>query len=106
MQTLDYKKPTDRELLQSIVHTVDRVELGQEKLREDVFENLGRMSGHIVRVENRLDHVENRLGHIENRLDHIDGRMGNVEQEVKVLTETIGDFHASLDFRVRALEER
>ena len=116
MDHFDDEKPSDRELLEIIVHGVDRLELGQVTMRDDIRElkdgqvrierRVGSLENHVDALDNRLERVENRLGRVENRLEHVEKKVDHLEYRFDLLDEQITTAFDGLDERVTTLEAR
>lgn len=121
---IDEEVPTDRQLLETIAHTVDRVELNLYTFREETGERFSRLEGKVDRLEDRVDHLENRFDALEvrmeqkfdqidarfdqmdQRFDEMDGRFDQMDQRFDTLEEQVGVAILDHEERLVVLETR
>ena len=99
MDILVQEKPTDRELLETIAHTVDRLEIHQI-----TFEN---------KVDRNFSTVHDRFSRLETQTDCIEGKVTLLKQIIDLLTvqiegikEAVGDMLTNQEERIGALETK
>ncbi|MBP9748656.1 hypothetical protein KBD18_00470 [Patescibacteria group bacterium] len=107
---IDQEIPTDRQLLETIAHTVDRVELNLFAFREEVGERFTRLEGKVDRLEDRVDHLENRFDtlevRMEQRFEQIDTRFDQMDQRFDQMDDRFDTLEEQVGVAIMDHEER
>ena len=103
MHNLNGEKPSDRELLETIVHSVDRLELGQR----DVSNHLGRtereLRGEILGIRSELSDLRTDVSGLRSEVSHF---RNEVSQRFDTLEEQTSIAITDHEVRITVLEKR
>lgn len=110
----DNETPQIQQVLSAVVNTLDRLELGQIALREEMVETRGQMSGmhqelHEVKVSVSVlgTEIQGEIAQLGSDLrSEIADLRTEVKTDIQSLSETVADAVIGLDERVTVLELR